>query len=224
MLCSPGWCRPYDGLTSYTEVIQDGMLALLRSGTSRSSRPPHSPWAGRRHRPARQPRRLPRPYRPPFPGDQQSSRGRAPARILAMNGMIEADIYGNVNSTHIMGSSIQNGIGGSGDFARNAYISMFLTRRPPGAVTSPASCRWSATSITPSTTSRSWSPSAGWPTCGDCHPAAGPNASSPLRPPGLSGRITGLPRPRHQHHAASTHRIDSTRPFPGTRGTCAMAA
>ena len=44
-----------------------------------------------------------------------------------MNGMIEADIYGNVNSTHLMGSSIQNGIGGSGDFARNAYISMFVT-------------------------------------------------------------------------------------------------
>jgi succinyl-CoA:acetate CoA-transferase len=44
-----------------------------------------------------------------------------------MNGMIEADIYGNVNSTHIMGSSIQNGIGGSGDFARNAYISLFVT-------------------------------------------------------------------------------------------------
>src|SRR5471032_1710573 len=44
-----------------------------------------------------------------------------------MNGMIEADIYGNVNSTHVMGSSIQNGIGGSGDFARNAYVAMFLT-------------------------------------------------------------------------------------------------
>ena len=44
---------------------------------------------------------------------------------LAMNGMIEADIYGNVNSTHLMGSRIQNGIGGSGDFTRNAYISIF---------------------------------------------------------------------------------------------------
>jgi succinyl-CoA:acetate CoA-transferase len=55
-----------------------------------------------------------------------------------MNGMIEADIYGNVNSTHVMGSSIQNGIGGSGDFARNAYISMFLTpstaKSPPSSV------------------------------------------------------------------------------------------
>jgi succinyl-CoA:acetate CoA-transferase len=44
-----------------------------------------------------------------------------------MNGMIEADLYGNVNSTHLMGSRIQNGIGGSGDFARNAYISFFVT-------------------------------------------------------------------------------------------------
>jgi len=44
-----------------------------------------------------------------------------------MNGMIEADVYGNVNSTHLMGSRIQNGIGGSGDFARNAFISLFLS-------------------------------------------------------------------------------------------------
>ncbi|MGZ7144857.1 acetyl-CoA hydrolase/transferase C-terminal domain-containing protein, partial [Streptococcus pyogenes] len=47
--------------------------------------------------------------------------------LIAMNGMIEADIYGNVNSTHIMGSAIMNGIGGSGDFARNAYLSIFMT-------------------------------------------------------------------------------------------------
>ena len=46
---------------------------------------------------------------------------------IAMNGLIEADIYGNVNSTHVMGSRIQNGIGGSGDFARNAYVSIFMT-------------------------------------------------------------------------------------------------
>jgi succinyl-CoA:acetate CoA-transferase len=44
-----------------------------------------------------------------------------------MNSLIEADIYGNVNSTHVMGTRIQNGIGGSGDFARNAYISFFMT-------------------------------------------------------------------------------------------------
>src|SRR5205085_12238222 len=48
--------------------------------------------------------------------------------VLAMNGAIEVDIYGNVNSTHLMGSRIQNGIGGSGDFARNAFVSFFVAR------------------------------------------------------------------------------------------------
>ena len=57
---------------------------------------------------------------------------------LAMNGMIEADIYGNVNSTHVMGTRIQNGIGGSGDFARNAYISFFMT--PSTAKSGTISC------------------------------------------------------------------------------------
>ena len=47
--------------------------------------------------------------------------------VIAMNTAIEADIYGNVNSTHLMGSNIMNGIGGSGDFARNAYLSFFFT-------------------------------------------------------------------------------------------------
>ena len=47
--------------------------------------------------------------------------------VIAMNGLIEADIYGNVNSTHIRGTTIMNGIGGSGDFARNAYLSIFMT-------------------------------------------------------------------------------------------------
>jgi succinyl-CoA:acetate CoA-transferase len=46
--------------------------------------------------------------------------------VIAMNGMIEADIYGNVNSMHVMGSCIQNGIVGSGDFARNGYLSIFM--------------------------------------------------------------------------------------------------
>ena len=44
-----------------------------------------------------------------------------------MNSMIEADIYGNINSTHVMGTGMMNGIGGSGDFARNGYLSFFVT-------------------------------------------------------------------------------------------------
>jgi len=45
--------------------------------------------------------------------------------VVSMNTPIECDIYGNVNSTHVTGSKIMNGIGGSGDFARNARISIF---------------------------------------------------------------------------------------------------
>ena len=47
--------------------------------------------------------------------------------LIASNGMIEADIYGNANSTHINGSRLMNALGGSGDFTRNAYISSFIS-------------------------------------------------------------------------------------------------
>ncbi|MDE6793162.1 MAG: succinate CoA transferase [Muribaculaceae bacterium] len=46
--------------------------------------------------------------------------------LIAMNTALECDIYGFVNSTHVDGTYMMNGIGGSGDFARNAYISIFL--------------------------------------------------------------------------------------------------
>lgn len=48
--------------------------------------------------------------------------------IIAINTALEFDIYGNVNSTHVGGTHMMNGIGGSGDFARNAYISVFVTK------------------------------------------------------------------------------------------------
>ncbi len=119
---------PFENLTAYTEVLQDGMLEMLKSGKLRSASATAfslSPealaelnadlrrWHGRI---------LLRP--------QEISNHPELIRrlgIIAMNGMIEADLYGNVNSTHVMGSSIMNGIGGSGDFARNAYLSVFMT-------------------------------------------------------------------------------------------------
>jgi acetyl-CoA hydrolase len=45
--------------------------------------------------------------------------------IVSMNTAIEVDLGGNVNSTHVMGKTMMNGIGGSGDFTRNAYLSIF---------------------------------------------------------------------------------------------------
>jgi acetyl-CoA hydrolase len=45
--------------------------------------------------------------------------------VISINTAIEVDIFGNVNSTHVMGRKMMNGIGGSGDFTRNAYLSVF---------------------------------------------------------------------------------------------------
>ena len=45
--------------------------------------------------------------------------------LISINTAIEIDIFGNVNSTHVMGQQMMNGIGGSGDFTRNAYLSLF---------------------------------------------------------------------------------------------------
>lgn len=47
--------------------------------------------------------------------------------VIAMNTAVEADLYGNVNSSQMNGVSIYNGIGGSGDYARSAAISIFMT-------------------------------------------------------------------------------------------------
>jgi succinyl-CoA:acetate CoA-transferase len=119
---------PFRPLTAYTEVIQDGMLQMLRSGTLTSASATafslsescledlHANFDFYRDRIVLRPQEI-------------SNHPEVVRRLgcLAMNGMIEADIYGNVNSTHIMGSRIENGIGGSGDFARNAYISLFIT-------------------------------------------------------------------------------------------------
>src|SRR5271165_4131027 len=45
--------------------------------------------------------------------------------LISMNTAIEVDLFGNVNSTHVLGRQMMNGIGGSGDFTRNAYLSIF---------------------------------------------------------------------------------------------------
>jgi succinyl-CoA:acetate CoA-transferase len=119
---------PFENLTAYTEVLQDGMLELIKSGkltcasaTSFSLSP---------NALAELNADLPRFKDSIILRPQEISNHPEVIRrlgVIAMNGLIEADIYGNVNSTHIMGTSIMNGIGGSGDFARNAFISIFMT-------------------------------------------------------------------------------------------------
>ena len=46
--------------------------------------------------------------------------------VIAMNTALEVDIYGNVNSSHILGTDIMNGVGGSGEFTRNASLSIYM--------------------------------------------------------------------------------------------------
>ena len=119
---------PFENLTAYTEVLQDGMLNLIKSGKmefASATALSLSPEAAQEFN--RDVGALPREGDAAAAGDQQSSGDHPPLGVIAMNGLIEADIYGNVNSTHIRGTSIMNGIGGSGDFARNAYLSIFMT-------------------------------------------------------------------------------------------------
>jgi succinyl-CoA:acetate CoA-transferase len=117
----------YRDLEAYTEVIQDSMLHLLRdrvlrfaSATAFSlSSAGIAEFLDRiddyRRRILLRPQEI-------------SNHPELVRRLgcIAMNGMLEADIYGNVNSTHVAGTRIMNGIGGSGDFARNAFLSVFM--------------------------------------------------------------------------------------------------
>ncbi len=119
---------PFDTMTAYTEVIQDGMLDLLESGklhVASATAFSLSPDAALKLNDRMAEFRGKIILRP----QEISNHPELIRRLgcIAMNGLIEADIYGNVNSTQIMGSYIQNGIGGSGDFARNAFISIFMT-------------------------------------------------------------------------------------------------
>ncbi|MBK8448409.1 MAG: acetyl-CoA hydrolase/transferase family protein [Micropruina sp.] len=119
---------PFEYLTSYTEVIQDGMVDLIDSGkmvvASATAFSLSPEYAHRMNEEARH-------YRDKIVlRPQEISNHPEMIRrlgVIACNGMIEADIYGNVNSTHIMGSKMQNGIGGSADFTRNSFISAFVT-------------------------------------------------------------------------------------------------
>jgi len=110
----------------YTEIIQDAVVALMRAG-----RVTFASCCGLTLSPAT----LREVY-----ANLEDYRGRILLRpqeitnhpevvrrlgVISMNTALEADIFGNVNSTHVLGRQMMNGIGGSGDFTRNAYISIF---------------------------------------------------------------------------------------------------
>jgi acetyl-CoA hydrolase len=110
----------------YSEVLQDATLALLRegklkfaSGCSLTLSPPalkafYDDLSALRSRIVLRPQEI-------------SNNPEIVRRlgIISVNTAIEADLQGNINSTHLFGTTMMNGIGGSGDFTRNAHLSIF---------------------------------------------------------------------------------------------------
>lgn len=118
----------FNNLTCYTEVIQDSMLHLLDSGKIRfvsgTSITPSDDGLKhfRKNINFYKDKIILRP--------QEISNNPEIIRrlgLISINTAIEVDIYGNVNSTHALGQKMINGIGGSGDFCRNAFLSIFTT-------------------------------------------------------------------------------------------------
>ncbi|MEB0133862.1 acetyl-CoA hydrolase/transferase family protein [Actimicrobium sp. CCC2.4] len=120
---------PFAGLTMYSEVLQDSTFDLFDAGKldfASGSSITLSADKGKQvfGELARYKERLV--LRPQEVSNHPEIIRRL--GIIAINTALEADIYGNVNSTHTLGTHVMNGIGGSGDFARNAYLAVFATK------------------------------------------------------------------------------------------------
>lgn len=118
----------FEDLTVFTEVIQDGMFDLIDAGKLRvcsgTALSPSPECLEKFYKNVEEYKKyiILRP--------QEIANSPELARrigVIAMNTAIEVDIYGNVNSTHICGTKIMNGIGGSGDYARNGFLTVFFT-------------------------------------------------------------------------------------------------
>ncbi|MDR1763351.1 MAG: acetyl-CoA hydrolase/transferase family protein [Dysgonamonadaceae bacterium] len=110
----------------YTEVIQDSVVKLMAEGNAKfasgCSLTVSTPALEEIYKNLSdfKPKLLLRP--------QEISNSPEIARrlgLISINTALEADIFGNINSTHVLGTKMMNGIGGSGDFCRNAYLSIF---------------------------------------------------------------------------------------------------
>lgn len=119
---------PLEHLSFYSEVLQDGILELIDAGKADFASATSLSLSKEG---------LERLF-----ADLERYRGKLVLRdseisnsaelirrlgVIAMNTAVEADLYGNVNSSHMNGTTVYNGIGGSGDYARNASISIFMT-------------------------------------------------------------------------------------------------
>lgn len=120
---------PFDGLELYSEVLQDSAFALFDAGKLKFASGCSitlSETCGQRVFADLGRYRDRLVLRP-----QEISNHPEVARrlgIIGINTALEFDIYGNVNSSHVGGTQMMNGIGGSGDFTRNARLAIFVSK------------------------------------------------------------------------------------------------
>ena len=120
---------PFRNLTMYSEVLQDSALELLDSGQLAMASASSITLSAAMH--DKFIRELEHYRQRVILRPQEISNHPEVVRrlgIIALNTALEFDIYGNVNSTHVGGTHMMNGIGGSGDFARNGALSIFVSK------------------------------------------------------------------------------------------------
>jgi len=120
---------PFHDLKMYSEVLQDSTFELFDSGKLTFASGSSITLSGEMNEKV-MPRLMDYKSRLILRPQEVSNHPEVIRRlgIIGINTALEFDIYGNVNSTHVCGTNMMNGIGGSGDFARNAYMSIFVTK------------------------------------------------------------------------------------------------
>jgi succinyl-CoA:acetate CoA-transferase len=120
---------PFEELTMYSEVLQDSTFDLIDAGKLSFASGSSITLSARRN--AGVFGNLERYKDKLVLRPQEISNHPEVVRrlgIIGINTALEFDLYGNVNSTHVCGTRMMNGIGGSGDFARNAHLAVFVTK------------------------------------------------------------------------------------------------
>lgn len=118
----------FTGVPVWTEVIQDTMLDALESGkmsfastsglalSNVGFRRLYEKWDLFKDKIVLRPQQI-----------SNSAELIRRLGVIGMNTPIEFDLYGHANSTHANGTRLINGIGGSGDFLRNSFLSIMHT-------------------------------------------------------------------------------------------------
>ncbi len=118
----------YENLKMYSEILQDAVFSLIKIGkVSQASgcafTPSPNVWQMYKENPDLYRKSIV--LRPLDISNNPEIIRRL--GVISINTPLEFDIYGQANSTHVMGASMMNGIGGSGDYMRNGYLTIFCT-------------------------------------------------------------------------------------------------